>query len=81
MPVYEFKCPSCQSKFEVLRPLSCAEEGAFCPKCNEEALRVFSPFIAFNRFAKVEEGHEPISGTMGSSSCSSCASGSCDSCH
>ena len=79
MPIYEYYCSSCKSKFELLRPLSHAEQGASCPQCHAEARRVFSPFIAFRRFAKVEEGHEPIAGTV--SSCSSCAATSCDTCH
>ncbi len=78
MPIYEYLCPDCESKFELLRPLSCAEQNASCPQCHREAKRVFSPFIAFNRFAKVEEGHEPIAGTM--SPCSSCSATSCDTC-
>lgn len=81
MPVYEFHCSKCKSVFDVMRPVSCAEQGASCPQCHMEGRRVFSPFIAFNRFAKVEEGHQPIAGTMGSGSCSSCAGGSCDTCH
>ena len=78
MPVYEFICTKCNSKFELMRPFSDAGKGASCPKCHTEAQRVFSPFIAFNRFAKVEEGHEPIAGTMGS--CEGCTAGNCDSC-
>ena len=80
MPVYEYFCSNCKSKFELLRPVSCAGQGASCPKCHQEARRVFSPFIAFNRFAHVEEGQEPIAGTMGHS-CSSCGATSCDTCH
>ena len=79
MPVYEYICSGCKSKFELLRPLSCAGQGAPCPQCHAEARRVFSPFIAFNKFANVEEGHEPIAGTM--NSCSGCAASSCDTCH
>jgi putative FmdB family regulatory protein len=79
MPVYEYLCPSCNSKFEMLRPVSCAEQNADCPKCSTEAKRVLSTFIAFNKFANTEEGHSPIAGTM--SSCSTCGASSCDSCH
>jgi len=81
MPIHEFHCPKCKSKFELKRPFSSAGEGASCPECNTDAQRIFSPFIAFDRFAKVEEGQSPIAGTMGSSGCSSCASSSCSSCN
>lgn len=78
MPLYEYICSSCDSKFELLRPLSDAGQSASCPKCHTEARRVFSPFIAFYRFAHVEEGHEPIAGTTGS--CAGCTATSCDNC-
>lgn len=79
MPVYEYFCSSCKSKFELLRPVSFAEQGASCPKCHREAQRIFSPFVAFHRFAKAEEAQEPIAGTMGP--CSSCTATSCDTCY
>ena len=79
MPIYEYICSSCDSKFELLRPLSCAGQSASCPKCHTEARRVFSPFIAFNKFSDVDGGHEPIAGAT--SSCAGCAAGSCSTCH
>ena len=79
MPVYEYFCPICNSKFELLRPVNRAGEKVSCPQCQGEAQRVFSPFIAFSRFAKVEEGSAPIAGTT--SPCASCTAISCDTCH
>ncbi len=79
MPIYEYICSSCESKFELLRPLSDAGQSASCPHCHTEARRVFSTFIAFHSFADVEEGHEPIAGTM--NPCSGCSATSCDTCH
>ena len=78
MPVYEYFCPCCESKFELLRPLSSAEQNASCPECHSEAQRIFSPFIAFHGSAKAGEDHHPVAGTM--NPCGSCAATSCDTC-
>lgn len=63
MPIYEYFCSQCKLKFELMRPVSYAGENASCPQCHSESRRVFSPFVAFSRFAAVEEGTEPIAGT------------------
>ena len=44
MPIYEYVCPSCELKFEMLRPMSRANEKAACPECKKEAERVLSTF-------------------------------------
>jgi putative FmdB family regulatory protein len=36
MPVYEYKCPRCGVKFEILRGISSAYEDVKCPKCGAE---------------------------------------------
>ena len=54
MPIYEYVCSDCGLKFELLRPLSQANEGASCPHCHNSAKRVFSTFASF---AKDESGH------------------------
>ena len=75
MPIYEYFCPGCDLKFELLRSLSQANEEASCPRCNNTAERVFSTFASFS---KSESGlTSPIAG---SSSCASCSATSCDSC-
>jgi len=72
MPIYEYFCPKCEFRFELLRPLSCAEQGAACPHCQGEAQRVLS------KFASLSKGEEA---TFSTSSCSGCTATSCDSCH
>ncbi len=42
MPIYEYKCPSCDIKFEVKRGFS-ESTGATCPRCQCQAQRIFSP--------------------------------------
>ncbi|MCK4331041.1 MAG: zinc ribbon domain-containing protein [Dehalococcoidia bacterium] len=77
MPIYEYRCPKCNCQFELLRPISKADEGAPCPECKHAARRIFSRFASFS---KGNDGEStPIAGTA--SSCASCAATSCDSCH
>ena len=75
MPIYEYVCPDCELKFERLRPLARAGEGAECPRCHKPAERVLSTFASFTRDAS---GLTTSLG--GGSSCDSCGASSCDSC-
>jgi putative FmdB family regulatory protein len=76
MPIYEYVCSICNLKFELLRLISQASEGASCPRCQNNAKRVFS---AFTSFSTDESGlTTPIAG---SNPCSSCSASSCDSCN
>ena len=42
MPIYEFRCPSCEQKFDVMKPREKAGDPAVCPDDGTEAHRVFS---------------------------------------
>ena len=42
MARYEYKCPTCELRFEVSRPMSEAGADAFCPVDNTKAERIFS---------------------------------------
>ncbi len=75
MPIYEYVCPSCDIKFELLRPLSQSAEAAPCPKCNNSAQRVLS------RFACLTTGDDGFSSMIGGNPCSSCSDASCDTCN
>ncbi|MFH0769724.1 MAG: zinc ribbon domain-containing protein [Chloroflexota bacterium] len=74
MPIYEYMCPDCKLKFELLRPLSQASEAAACPHCHKSAKRLLSTFACFS---KDESG---FPSTVGGSSCASCGATSCDTC-
>jgi len=75
MPIYEYFCPACKSRFTLLRPLSQSSEAASCPRCQSKAERVFSSFACSSKSA------EGVSTPLGGSSpCSSCSAASCDSC-
>lgn len=76
MPIYEYVCPGCGLKFELLRPISQADREAPCPSCQEIAERKLSSFACFS---KDESGFtSPVAGS--GSSCSSCSATSCDTC-
>jgi putative FmdB family regulatory protein len=62
MPIFEYKCKQCNTKFEILHKSSLNQEEVSCPKCNsKENKKLLSSFSA----------------TGFSSSSSSCESGSC----
>ena len=69
MPIYEYYCPDCQEKFEVLRPLRRIDDPAACPSGHREGQRVLSVFAALSR----EEGGEALPITGGAC----CAGGQC----
>ena len=75
MPIYEYVCPHCDGKFELLRRLSQADEEVSCPHCHNRAKRVLSTFASFSK------GDDGQSNPLGGSSCTSCSATSCDPCH
>jgi len=42
VPTYEFRCPTCEERFEVDRPMGRTSDVC-CPSCGTTAKRVFSP--------------------------------------
>lgn len=77
MPIYEYCCPKCNHKFELLCSLSQADEDVSCPQCQSTAKRMFSRFASF---AKDSSGvSAPVAGT--GSSCGGCSANSCNGCH
>ena len=49
MPLYEYLCDKCDTKFEALRPFSRMDDPALCPKGHTKARRVLSTFAAVTR--------------------------------
>jgi len=75
MPIYEYVCPDCEFKFELLRPISQANEAASCPRCHQNAERVLSTFACFS---SDESG---LTSPVGGNPCASCGLTSCDTCN
>lgn len=63
MPVFEYKCSKCDTKFEIYHKSSINQEEVVCPKCSsKESKKLFSSFAASVSRSHSHEG---------------CASGSC----
>lgn len=58
MPLYEYRCASCASRFEVLRRMGQGSEGVACPECGHE---------------RVEKQYSTFAGAAGGSGTSSAA--------
>jgi putative FmdB family regulatory protein len=72
MPLYEYYCPQCQTRFELLRPMSRSNGPATCPNGHEGAQRVLSVFSSVSKGAGDETA--PIGGDLGYNTC---ATGTC----
>ena len=45
MPLYEYRCSTCGSRFELLRRVGQGSEGVACPECGQsEVEKEFSTF-------------------------------------
>ena len=75
MPIYEYVCPACDVKFELMRPMSEYTEAAACPGCHQDAERVLSTFACFSTD---ESG---LSSPIGGDPCNGCSAASCDTCN
>jgi putative FmdB family regulatory protein len=65
MPLYEYKCSECNTKFEVLHKSSVNTEEVTCPNCNStKSKKLFSSFSA-----SINSNSDYSSG--------SCATGNC----
>jgi putative FmdB family regulatory protein len=73
MPLYEYKCQNCETRFDALRAMADADNAIACPKCgSENAQRLISLFSAI--------GDEGVIAGSGSS-CGSCTpSSACATC-
>jgi len=72
MPIYEYQCIDCCTKFEALRTMKDADAVIKCKKCGSNETR---------RVLSVCQTH--ISGSQSNSSsggCAGCSGGSCASC-
>jgi putative FmdB family regulatory protein len=75
MPVYEYYCSRCETKFELLRSMDRADAPAPCPSCQSaEVKRVISRFLSFSK------GNGGATVPLGPSGCGGCAATSCSSC-
>ncbi len=62
MPLYEYRCPECGHRFEVLQKMGQGAEGLFCPHCGA---------------AKVEKQFSTFAAAAGAGASAGAAAGSC----
>lgn len=78
MPVYEYYCRECNTRFEALRPMSQMDTPIACPRCDTpNARRAISVFAAVSRESG---GSSRMIASSTSSGCNGCAGGNCASC-
>jgi putative FmdB family regulatory protein len=75
MPLYEYRCPTCRTTFELLRPMSDAERKATCPSGHGGATRVIS-LVASRSWDGAA-----VSGAAASGGGCACGGGSCGCAH
>lgn len=47
MPLYEYRCPDCGHRFEILQRMGQGAEGLTCPRCGAEKVeKQFSTFAS-----------------------------------
>ncbi len=83
MALYEYKCAECEERFDLMRPMSAADEVAECPECGSaESRRVISNFASITPGASAMSSNPMMDARMASGNVSSgggCCGGSC--CH
>jgi len=75
MPIYEYCCADCGTKFSKLRPMSKADAPIACTNCQST-----NTSRALSLFAAVSKGSSGESRTIAGSGCGSCMATSCRSC-
>ncbi|HHT9132491.1 MAG TPA: FmdB family zinc ribbon protein [Candidatus Tripitaka californicus] len=75
MPIYEFQCNSCTSRFEEYFASSSQSRALKCPQCGSG--QVNKVFSVFGMGGSNDNGG---SGSGSGSSCGSCSATSCDTC-
>jgi putative FmdB family regulatory protein len=71
MPLYEYHCRKCATKFELMRAMADSDAAATCPKGHAGAQRTLSMFAAVTKGAGGEPMPMPSSGGCG------CGGGAC----
>jgi putative FmdB family regulatory protein len=80
MPVYEYFCRNCNSRYEKLRPIRESDTPATCPSCSEQnSVRTLSVFIVHNstgdaRSASMSDYSSAYGGGCACGGACSCAS-------
>lgn len=69
MPLYEFRCKSCDATFEERRSMANADDPARCPEGHDNVVRLLSVFAAVGGAAPQQQAPVPRSGGGCGSGC------------
>ena len=58
MALYEYRCAECEERFDLMRPMSAADDPAPCPECGSEGSRRM-----ISNFASLTPGASALSTT------------------
>lgn len=78
MPIYEYRCSDCDTKFEKLVSFSRANEQPACPNCSGCKTHKLLSTFASVRGGADGDGASSVSSGGG---CAGCGGGHCSSCH
>ncbi|MGB2907091.1 MAG: zinc ribbon domain-containing protein [Candidatus Aminicenantaceae bacterium] len=70
MPLYEFKCPRCETRFEALVSLG-SEQGVTCEDCGSSEIQKCISSFGIGGGSRIKAD---------TADCTSCTSGSCATC-
>lgn len=73
MPLYEYKCRTCESTFEVRRPMSESNLPATCPDGHDGAVRLLSVFASVGGSPATPSAPAPKAGGHGCGGGCACA--------
>ncbi|MDR3611451.1 MAG: zinc ribbon domain-containing protein [Ignavibacteriaceae bacterium] len=77
MPVFEYKCSSCNTKFEVLHKSSGKQDEVTCPECDSKTIKkLFSSFSPSVHTHSLESPCSQGNCNIPSGGCG-CAGGAC----
>ncbi|MBJ7292222.1 MAG: zinc ribbon domain-containing protein [Ilumatobacteraceae bacterium] len=74
MPLYEFRCRTCDTTFEERRPMAQANSSATCPSGHDNAVRLLSVFASVGASTSTASTPAPMPTSGGG-----CCGGSCHS--
>ncbi len=70
MPIYEYFCRTCNTKYEKLRPLRDADAPVSCPTCNEQnSVRALSLFVSLGSSGEMRASDQPAHHHSGGCAC------------
>ena len=78
MALYEYKCSECEEQFDVMRPMTAADEPAQCPECGgTESRRLISNFSSITPGASTLSTNPVMDARIASGGGGGCCGGGC----